>query len=269
MSTDAPAADGQANGSETATDGGTAAAASDATAGIRPTPIDGLAQVGLVALFVTSLITAQVTATKLVGFGVPAGIPLLNETIIVPAAVGAYALTFFASDCYAELYGRRAAQLMVNVAFVMNFVLLALVWVAIELPVFVGSPVAGEQFATVLQASLPIVVGSLAAYVVSQNWDVIAFHRLREYTDGDHLWLRNVGSTTSSQAIDTVIFITVAFWLAPTVLGMRVTPLSSLPALIAGQFLVKLLIALGDTPFVYAVVGAVRSRAESEDASAA
>ena len=227
---------------------------------VRPAAIDGVAQMGLVALFVTALITAQVTASKLLAFQLPVGIPIAGDLIIVPAAVGAYALTFFASDCYTELYGRRAAQVMINVAFFMSIVLLALLWVAIELPVFAGSPVGAEAFATVLSASLPVVVGSLAAYLVSQNWDVIAFHRLRDYTDGEHLWVRNVGSTASSQAIDTLIFITLAFWLVPTMLGMRVTPLADLPALIVGQYLVKLLIAFGDTPLVYAVVGFVRSR---------
>ncbi|MFC7133049.1 MULTISPECIES: queuosine precursor transporter [Salinibaculum] len=225
-------------------------------------------QVGLLSLFVTALITSQVTASKLLAIDLPFGIPLAGETLLLPGAALAYAVTFFASDCYAELYGRRAAQVMVNVAFFMNFVFLALAFLTIQAPIASFSPVGQAEFASVLGASLPIVVGSLAAYLVSQNWDVLVFHRLREYTDGDALWLRNLGSTASSQLLDTVIFITLAFGLVPLLVGSDPRSLSAIAALIVGQYVLKLLIALGDTPFVYAVVGAVRSRAGDSAATA-
>ena len=225
-----------------------------ATEGVEETPPAlAVPQLSLAALFVTALVTAQVTASKVIAVAIPVTLPLTGDVITVPAAVFAYALTFFASDCYAELYGKRAAQALVNVAFVMNFVLLALVWLAIWAPVFEFSPVAQEPFAQTLGASTGIVAGSLLAYLVSQNWDVLVFHRLKEYTDGGSLWLRNVASTATSQLIDTVIFITIAFALfqgqsAGMVLG-----------LIVGQYIFKLGLAALDTPFVYLAVGLVRS----------
>ena len=98
-------------------------------------------RIGLVALFVTALVVAQVTASKLLAFSLPVSLPVAGETLVLPGAALAYALTFFASDCYAELYGRRAATVVVNVGFVMNFVLLALVWSTILAP---GLP--GQRF---------------------------------------------------------------------------------------------------------------------------
>jgi uncharacterized integral membrane protein (TIGR00697 family) len=213
-----------------------------------------LARLGLIAVFVTALITSQVTASKLVGIELPFSVPLAESTLIVPAAAFAYAVTFFASDCYAELYGRRDATRLVNVAFAMNFVLLALVWLAIQAPIFVGSPVDQSPFASVLGSSTGVVAGSMLAYLVSQNLDVFTFHWLRDRTDGRLLWLRNVGSTATSQFVDTVIFITVAFILFK---GM---PLGDAAGLIVGQYLVKIGVAVFDTPFVYAVVGFVRGR---------
>ena len=218
-----------------------------------PSPL----QVGLIGLFVTALVTAQVTASKLLSFGLPVDLPVIGESLVLPGAALAYALTFFASDCYAELYGRRAATVVVNVGFAMNFVLLALVWSAIEAPALpaVAQSFPPGAFRDVLGSSTAIVVASLAAYVVSQNWDVFVFHRIRESTDGDHLWLRNVGSTASSQLIDTVIFITLGF------VVLQDTSVDAV-SLIAGQYLFKLGIAVADTPFVYAVVGAARSNAD-------
>ena len=217
-------------------------------------------QVALVALFVTSLVTAQLLAVKILVFELPTTVPVVGEAILVPAGVLAYAITFLATDCYAELYGEQRARRLVNVGFATLFVMLSLVWLAIVAP---GSPagVDPDAFASVMGPSTNIVAGGLLAYVLSQHWDVFAFHRIREYTEGRLLWVRNVGSTATSQALDTTVFIVVAFLAAPTLLGIGdPLPLAVIVSLIVGQYLVKLLIALVDTPFVYVIVGYARTR---------
>lgn len=225
-----------------------------------PLPLGRLAIIGL---FVTSLVVAQLTAAKLLAFSLPFSIPVTGDSLILPGAALAYTLTYFASDCYTELYGLRAAQKMVNVAFFMNFVVLALVWSTIAAPAL--EPEDAAKFAAVLSASSNIIAGSLVAYVVSQNWDVFVFDRIREATDGRYLWLRNVGSTATSQFIDTVLFVGIAFYVLPQLgvnagLGLPLTAVGapSVAALIVGQYLLKLLITILDVPFVYVVVGAIR-----------
>jgi len=71
---------------------------------------------------------------------------------------------------------------------------------------------------------------------------VVLFHRIGERTKWKHLWLRNNVSTMTAQAWDTVIFITIAFYGV-----LPVVPL------IIGQYIVKLIIAAMDTPFLYSV----------------
>ncbi|RKD93320.1 queuosine precursor transporter [Halopiger aswanensis] len=226
----------------------------------RATTAPTIAQVALIGLFVTALVTAQLTASKVLAFELPVALPITGSQLALPGAALAYALTFLASDCYTELYGRRAAQIVVNVGFLLNFIVLALVWSTIAAPA-APSSVDPAAFETALGASTNVVIGSLLAYVVSQNWDVIVFHRIREATGARMLWLRNIGSTATSQAIDTVIFVSVAFAIAPAVLGVgAVLPTNVLLSLIVGQYLLKFAIALLDTPIVYAVVSLVRSR---------
>ena len=104
-----------------------------------PTPT--IAQVTLVGVFVTGLVTAQLTAAKVLAFSLPLSLPLTGSELVLPGAALAYAVTFLASDCYTELYGKRAAQVVVNVAFSMNFLVLVLVWSTAAAPVFAGSPV--------------------------------------------------------------------------------------------------------------------------------
>ncbi|MWV66038.1 queuosine precursor transporter [Halorubrum sp. JWXQ-INN 858] len=222
-------------------------------------PLDrpAVAQVALVALFVTALATAQVTAAKILALPLPVALPAIGPEILLPGAAIAYAVTFFASDCYAELYGRRAAQVVVNVAFAMNFVVLALVWSTLASPGI--DPEVAAAFDTALGPATNVVIGSLLAYVVSQNYDVVVFHAIRDRTGPGKLWLRNLASTATSQVLDTVIFVGVAFVVAPAVLGIGMSmPIGAAATLVVGQYLLKLLIAVVDTPFVYLVVRAVR-----------
>ena len=98
----------------------------------RPTAPPGA--IALAGVFVAALATAQLTAAKVLAFELPFALPLTGSELALPGAALAIAVMFFASDCYAELYGKGAAQVLVNVAFVMNFLVLALVWSTILAP---------------------------------------------------------------------------------------------------------------------------------------
>ncbi|MFC7188014.1 queuosine precursor transporter [Halorubrum yunnanense] len=222
-------------------------------------PVDrsAVAAVGLITLFVVALATAQLTAAKVISLPLPFALPVVGADVTLPGAALAYALTFLASDCYAELYGRRATQVVINVAFLANFLVLALVWSTLAAPGV--DPEISAAFETALGPATNVVAGSLLAYVVSQNWDVFVFHAIRDRTGSGVLWLRNIASTASSQALDTAIFVGVAFYAAPVLLGVGdPLPGGVLLALGLGQYLLKLVIAVLDTPVVYLVVGAVR-----------
>ncbi len=78
--------------------------------GSQPSAAPTVAHVALIGLFVAALVTAQVTAAKVLAFEIPFSLPVTGAELILPGAALAYALTYFASDCYTELYGRRAAK---------------------------------------------------------------------------------------------------------------------------------------------------------------
>jgi uncharacterized integral membrane protein (TIGR00697 family) len=220
--------------------------------------------VALTAMFVTALVTSQVTASKLLLFESPIALPVTGTALVLPGAALAYALTFLATDCYTELYGKRAGQVLVNIGFLMNFLLLALVYSTIAAPAVPDQPIDPATFAAVLGQSGPLVVASLAAYLVSQNYDVLVFHKLKELTDGEMLWLRNIASTGTSQAIDTVIFVGLGFYVLPQVGFGATYELGFVLSLIVGQYALKLLIALVDTPFVYLITGLIRRSEEPQ-----
>lgn len=185
----------------------------------------------ITGIFITSLLTANVVAGKLVDlFG-----------FIVPAAVVAYGITFLCTDVVGEIWGKEQAGKLVKIGVITQVLTLLLIFFAIKLPPAIFAIEYSEQFNTVMGMSARIVFASLVAYCISQFNDVYVFHKLKKNTKGKNKWIRNNVSTMSSQLIDTAIFITVAFYgVVPSILWM-----------VLSQYIVKLAIALIDTPFFY------------------
>lgn len=197
----------------------------------------------LIAIFVGGLVIAGVLASKIVNI---AG-------LIVPGGVFAYSITFPITDIICEVWGKKKGKYVVFSGFITLLVVLALIRLTLIFPK--ASFWTGEEaFTKILGGTSRIIIASFIAYLVSQYHDVWAFHFWRKVTKGKHLWLRNNASTFVSQFIDTVVFITIAFY--------GVMPVFTL---IKGQYIIKLLIALLDTPIVYFGVWLIRRGKRDED----
>lgn len=212
-----------------------------------------VAYIALTGLFIASLTASNFLASKLFS------VSILGFTLLAPAAVLAYALTFTFTDIISEVYGRRAANLAVRLGFAAQILVLLYAWFAVALPTSTHSPVGEEEFRKVVGSTGSIIAASLTAYLVSQHHDVWAFHLWKEKTRGRWLWLRNNASTLVSQLIDTVLFISLAFHVYPMLLhDLPSLPWSVIGTIIVSQYIIKALIALADTPLVYLGVAAVR-----------
>lgn len=214
---------------------------------MQETRIDksSIAYAALVALFTGSLVSSNYLASKIFTA------TILGVSVAAPAAVLAYAMTFLFTDIISEIYGRKPAGIAVLVGFATQLLILAYNSFALALPHAPFSPATPEAYKTVVGGSAPIILASLTAYIISQTHDVWAFHFWKKRTQGRWLWLRNNASTMVSQLIDTVIFITLAFHIIPSILGLQALPWDAVKSIVIGQYIVKWLIALGDTPFVY------------------
>ncbi|MFA9556363.1 queuosine precursor transporter [Evansella sp. AB-rgal1] len=189
----------------------------------------------LAGLFIAALLVSNVISTKLFDIG----------GVVLTAGLLAYPLTFLISDSISEVYGKSIAKKVILIGLLANILMLGFFYVAISLPAASFWPMQGE-FEAILGAVPRVVAASLVAYFFSQLFDVNLFHKLKEKTQGKHLWLRNNGSTLASQLLDSIIFVFIAFY--------GTMPLSALFVMIGTQYLVKLLIALADTPFIYLTV---------------
>jgi len=196
----------------------------------------------LATLFTTCLLVANIITVKLISIG----------GWVVPAGVIAYPLTFLFTDVITELYGRRTASKVIWLGFGANLLLVILVFGAKLLPPAVSLWEDQTAYESILGMVPRIVLASMIAYLISQHHDVFAFHFWREKTRARFLWLRNNASTMVSQAMDTGIFITIAFW------GVYSTEI--LTEMLLTQYVIKLIIAACDTPFCYLLVGLLKGK---------
>lgn len=187
----------------------------------------------IIAIMASLVVVANIIAGKIVTFG----------PFVVSAAVIAYASTFLITDILSEKWGKQEARKAVWAGFYANIVLVVAILIAINWPAAPFAKDFSEQFASVLGLVPRVVLASMVAYLLSQHHDIFAFHFWKDKMGGRYLWLRNNASTMVSQAIDTVLFITIAFYGV-----MDIVPL------IVGQYVIKLIIAALDTLFMYGIV---------------
>ena len=153
--------------------------------------------------------------------------------LAVEAGIFAFLFLVITSSAVAELHGRGVANRLVIVGFVPLIASLLLTLMVL------GIPAAGEMdpqrleaFETVMGGTPRIWLGGILAYGTSQILNVTIFSKLKR-EGGRLLWLRSAVASVLSQIVDTLIFITVAFY--------GVFPIAGL---LMGQMLAKVVLSL-------------------------
>jgi uncharacterized integral membrane protein (TIGR00697 family) len=190
--------------------------------------------------FVSCLLTANIIAAKLITV---AG-------VVLPVAIVVFPLSYILADVLTEVWGYAAARRVIWLGFAANALMVAVIWIGGEIP---PAPFWQGQAAyrEILGQSPRILVASFAAYLLGEFANAFVLAKLKVATGGRWLWLRTIGSTVVGQALDSTVFITLAF--AGTV------PAGLLPTIVAGQWGVKVLYEAAATPLTYTVVGWLKS----------
>lgn len=133
--------------------------------------------------------------------------PLAVESGIFP-----FLLLVVLSSAVAELHGRDVANRLVRFGFVPLITAIILIQIVLALPTDPGMyEPAKEAFPIILSQGARLMFAGIIAYGVSQFLNVYIFSRLANMK-GAMLTLRAAIASALSQIVDTVIFITIAFY---------------------------------------------------------
>ena len=174
--------------------------------------------------------------------------------LAVEAGIFAFLLLVVVSSAVAELWGRATANTLVRFGFVPLIVSLCLTLVVLLVP---ASPnmaperlsafelMMGGQPGRWLEDGTPrIWVGGIIAYGISQTLNVSIFSWLKGREGAQLLWLRSAIAGMFSQAVDSLLFVTIAFY--------GVFPIGKL---LAGQIIAKVVLsAVLVPPLIYLAV---------------
>ena len=191
----------------------------------------------ITALFVTTLVVSNIIAGKQVAF---------TATVILPAAVILFPLTYILGDVLTEVYGYRRCRRVIWIGFACNAVAVLAIAIGGWLRP-AGFWDGQDAYVRTLGAVPRIVAASFLAYLLGEFVNSFVLAKLKVATSGRLLWLRTIGSTVVGQLVDSGVFITVAF--------IGVFPAGQVLRLVVTQWLFKVVYEAVATPATYAVVG--------------
>ncbi len=207
----------------------------------KPEKINGNARYSLwfvvvVAVFITSLISANITSVKLIG--------VLG--LILPAGVIIFPVSYITGDVLTEVYGYSQARKVIWLGFFCNLLAVVVIWLGQIIPPvsFWNGQTAYER---ILGYAPRLLTASFLAYLVGEFFNAYVMAKMKIATKGRWLWTRTIASTLVGQGVDSFVFIILAF--AGTI------PTRALVLAIITQWLVKSAYEAAATPVTYKVVG--------------
>ncbi len=187
----------------------------------------------LIGLYVTFVLVAQVLAAKISAFDLGFG------AFYGPSGVLVFSITYLFTDIVNEKFGRREVSKMIMIAFVSQIAMMFFFWLGVKFPAAPFWTLQGswEQIFNLVPR---ITIASWIAFLITENFDAYVYSWFKKFTNGKHLWSRNVFSSIPALLLDSLIFIPIAF-------------LGTLPImpLIIGQTAIKWLVGLVNIPFMY------------------
>ncbi|GAA0433579.1 MAG: queuosine precursor transporter [Bacillota bacterium] len=154
-----------------------------------------------------------------------------------------YGTAYLATDIINEKHGKKEAKKAVWLGFATLVTMTIIMQIALAFEPG-AEDIAHDALATIFSLIPRIVAGSLAAYMISQYFDVWIYDKLRNLFPSDRqLWIRNNGSTVISQFVDTIVFCTIAFY--------GTYPFDIWLEIFITTYVIKFAVAIIDTPFMY------------------
>lgn len=177
--------------------------------------------------------------------------------LAVEAGIFPFLMLVITSSAVAELHGAERANQLVRFGFIPLIAAIVLTWLVLALPPSPEmDPARLEGFNLTLGQSWRLMGAGIIAYGTSQTLNVLIFDRLRSAT-GNLAWLRGAIAAGLSQIIDTLLFVTIAFY--------GVFPIAEL---MLGQMLAKVVLSLVLVPVIIQLMIGLGRRLDHEGPSA-
>ena len=182
--------------------------------------------------------------------------PLLG-TLTFGAGILFFPISFIFGDILTEVYGYAASRRVIWAGFAGLAFASFMAWMVVALP---PAPFWNNQheYEIAFGSTWRISLAGLVAFAVGEFVNSYVMAKMKIISSGKHLWQGTITSTVFGEAVDTVMFVPLAFW------NTGIIPNDKIPLVIGAQIIGKILVEVAFTPVVYKVVAFLK-RAENED----
>lgn len=160
-------------------------------------------------------------------------------------------LIFSINDIITEVYGKERTRSIIRAALLVVFLIFVSAMVFTALPPSTRFTPREGAYDAIFGLSARFAAASLIAFAAAEFLDVYIFAKIRELLGKKSLWLRVNASNFISQLIDSIVFITLAFYALDQSFAQN---LPFLTGLIVPYWLLKCSMSILETPLVYAGV---------------
>jgi queuosine precursor transporter len=196
------------------------------------------------AIYITSLVAANTLGAFKV-------MPFLFDSHL-SIGVFMFPVVFLMTDVVGEVYGKKVARYFVFAGIISTLLFIAYNVVSMITPWAPEAIWAKESYEQIFGLSLRISIASIIAFAVAEYQDVVSFFFFKKRFAKGGFWLRSTLSNLWSQALDTVLFMVIAFY------GVYETPV--LISLIITWWLYKVAMGIVYTPLAYVGVKLLREK---------
>lgn len=197
----------------------------------------------LVSVYIFGVVVSELMGAKTFPL-LDLGFYKLNASV----AIFLIPLLFTINDVIVEVHGAKRARSVVRSGLLMIGLLFGFIMLAISLPPSKRFLETEGAYDTIFGKSARISLASLTAFALADFLDIFIFSKIREKLGKSKLWLRNNASNFVAQLIDTVVFMTLAFYAFDRGFGDNAGFLLSL---IIPYWLLKCSMSIIETPLVY------------------
>ena len=196
----------------------------------------------LVGMFCAFIIASNILGTKTINY----------SFIALPCSILTFPALFIINDILSEIYGFKLTKDAIYLGFILNIIIIVIYTIAIALPS--ASPTA-DAFSAILSTTPRLFIAGLCSYLVSNLANSHVLVKLKEKYY-NQLFVRCIASTAIGEAIDSIIFITVAFY--------GVLPDNTILSMICCQISFKVLYELVAYPVTRKVIYILRNVDDGE-----
>ena len=208
----------------------------------------------LISIYIFCIIAAELMGGKT--------FPLANiwgYKLNASVAIFLLPILFTINDMVTEVFGKERTKSIIRSGLLIVFLSFLASIAFTQLPPSPRFLKTEASYDQIFGLSARISAASLIAFAIAEFADVILFVRIRKALGKKALWLRNNLSNFVAQFLDTVIFMTLAFYALDRGVADNVSFLTSL---IITYWLLKCLMSVIETPLVYLGVNWLKSEKE-------